>query len=85
MRTSRVSGKPSPTIRATALRSDLYRVLDHILESGEPVRVERKGRVLRIEPESLASKLENLAARPELIIGNPDDLVSIDWTHEWKP
>ncbi|MSP24213.1 MAG: type II toxin-antitoxin system Phd/YefM family antitoxin [Myxococcales bacterium] len=84
-RTSRGPRRTAPAIRATALRADLYRLLDHVLETGQPVRVERKGKVLRIEPEASASKLESLLPQPDLIIGDPDDLVSIDWSDEWKP
>jgi hypothetical protein len=29
--------------------------------------------------------LDSLEEHPEFIAGNPDDLVQIDWSEEWKP
>jgi antitoxin (DNA-binding transcriptional repressor) of toxin-antitoxin stability system len=69
-------------IKATKLRQNLYRILDEILESGVPVEIERNGRVLKIVPEK-ANKLGNLE-RHEVINGNPEELVHLDWTDEWK-
>ena len=31
------------------------------------------------------SKLDRLISRPDAIVGDPDDLVEMDWTHEWNP
>ena len=35
-------------LTASKLREDIYRVLDHVLATGEPVEIERNGRRLRI-------------------------------------
>lgn len=35
-------------ITPTALRKNLYQLLDHVLESGEPILIKRKGRELVI-------------------------------------
>jgi hypothetical protein len=75
------------SLTATQLRKNVYRVLDEILETGRPVEIERKGRMLRIdlvEPRA-GSKLSRLERRPEVIVGDPDDLVEIDWSAEWNP
>ena len=72
-------------ITATQLRSNLYRVLDAILESGEPVEIVRHGRRLRIVPDEPACRLDRLQKRPEAIVGDPDELVAIDWTDTWQP
>lgn len=72
-------------IRATRLRAQLYRVLDKVLETGEPVEIERRGKILRIVPASPPRKLDSLVERPEYIKGDPDDLVHLDWSGEWKP
>ena len=72
-------------ITATRLRSELYRILDRVLETGEPVEIERRGRILRIETSVPASKLDRLEAHPEFIVGDPDDLVHLDWSGEWRP
>lgn len=73
------------TLSATRLRQDIYNVLDDILETGRPVEVERRGRRLRIEVVEQVSRLARLEPRPELIVGDPDDLVHLDWSDEWSP
>jgi hypothetical protein len=49
------------------------------------VEIERKGKKLRIVAVSPPSKLENLERHPGTIIGDPEDLVHMDWSAEWKP
>ena len=66
------------------LRANLYRILDRIAESGEPVEIERKGRALRIVAEQ-DGKLDLLKPHPEYLQVAPDDLVHVDWSHEWRP
>jgi antitoxin (DNA-binding transcriptional repressor) of toxin-antitoxin stability system len=76
---------------ATELRANLYRVLDAVLATGEPVEIERQGRTLRIVADAprVPATEEELFARltphPDCIIGDPDDLVHMDWSDEWKP
>jgi len=72
------------TLRASALRENIYRILDEILETGVPVDIERKGKLLRIAAVEPKSKLANLKPR-DLIVGDPEDLVHIDWSEEWRP
>jgi hypothetical protein len=71
-------------LRASALRENIYRILDEILETGVPVDIERKGKLLRIAAVEPRSKLANLTPR-DLIVGDPEDLVHIDWSEEWRP
>ena len=70
---------------ASALRADLYKLLDRVLETGEPLEIERRGRVLRIVAERKTAKLDLLKPPTGLIIGDPMDLVHMDWSSEWKP
>jgi hypothetical protein len=72
------------TLTASKLRENVYRILDRVLETGEAVEVVRKGRVLRIVADTPSSRLARLKRRA-CIRGNPDDLVEIDWSKEWKP
>lgn len=72
-------------LTASRLRADIYQVLDLVLESGVPAEIERKGRVLRIVPDAMPSRLERLVERPTFIKGDPDDLVHLDWSAEWRP
>jgi hypothetical protein len=73
-------------VTASRLREDIYNILDSILETGEPVEIERKGRVLRIvaEPPPV-SRLARIRKRPGLINGDPEDLAEIDWSAHWNP
>jgi antitoxin (DNA-binding transcriptional repressor) of toxin-antitoxin stability system len=70
---------------ATELRQDLYRLLDRVLETGEPLEIERRGRRLRIVPEQPPRKLDRLVAHPDYVTGDPEDLVHVDWSAEWQP
>ena len=72
-------------LTATELRSNLYRVLDHVLETGESVDIVRNGRVVRLVPDTPRLRLDALEPHPDSIVGDPGDLVHLDWSHEWKP
>jgi hypothetical protein len=69
---------------ASELRADVYRVLDSVLETGLPVEIERKGRVLKIVEDKPAPKLSKLVQRAYLH-GQPEDIVHMDWSRDWKP
>jgi len=71
-------------VTATALRQDIYRILDQVLETGVPVDIERKGQILHLVADKPRSRLANLVRR-ECITGDPEDIVYVDWTEEWKP
>lgn len=73
------------TYSITALRADLYRLLDQVLETGVPIEVERNGRRLRIAPVESTSRLDRIRPMPGLIVGDPEDLVHMDWSGEWRP
>jgi len=72
-------------ITASKLRSDIYRLLDEVLETGQALEIERKGRVLQILPKEAGPRLERLPRRQDFIAGDPADLVSLDWSGEWRP
>ena len=71
-------------ISSTKLRENIYKILDEVLKTGEPIEVRRKGRSLRIVPEPPASRVAMLRRRPT-IKGDAGDLVHMDWSGEWKP
>jgi hypothetical protein len=72
-------------LTASKLRENIYRVLDHALETGEVVEIERNGRRLRIVPDEPQTRLERLVSRPDAVIGDSEDFVHLDWSTEWKP
>ena len=72
-------------VSASILRANVYRLLDQALETGLPIEVERKGKILPITPESPPSKLGRLTRRATYIRGDANDQVHMDWSSEWKP
>ncbi len=71
------------TLSATKLRQNLYRILDEVLDSGIPVKISRKGEILKIIPEKKKSKLERLKEH-KTIIGDPESIIDIDFNEDWK-
>lgn len=70
------------TVSPTELRSNIYKLLDDVLNSGIPLEINKGGKLLRIVPVAKNNKLANLKSRPGVIVGNPDDLVDINWEKE---
>lgn len=68
----------------SALRQDIYKILDRILETGVPLEIERKKGRLRIVPVKKRKKLSNLKKR-QIMKCRPEDIVHIDWSREWHP
>ena len=76
-------------VTATKLRSELYQILDRVLETGESVEVTRARGTVVIKP--LRSEKRSRAAKrkpkpnPNLVVGDPDELIHFDWVSHWKP
>lgn len=71
-------------ITASELRANIYRLLDQVAKTGEPIEIERDGRLLRIVAVAPPRRLERLVRR-DIILGDPNDLVHMDWSSEWRP
>lgn len=71
-------------ITVSKLREDIYRILDQVLESGEPVVIRRRGKLLRIIPGEQPRRLP-LRSRPEFLRCDPEELIHVDWSSEWRP
>jgi hypothetical protein len=72
-------------ITASALRANVYRLLDEVLDSGRPLEIERKGKVVVIAPKEAQSIWERLPQREGAIVGDPDEVIHMDWSSEWNP
>jgi antitoxin (DNA-binding transcriptional repressor) of toxin-antitoxin stability system len=70
-------------ITASQLRQDIYRLLDQVLSSGQPLEIERKGRTLRLVPDEAVGRLDRIQVDPGALSGDPEDLVSLDWSEHW--
>lgn len=72
-------------LSASRLRADIYRILDEVLKTGEPVEVDRGGKRLRIAAVDPPGRLARLGQHTDAVAGDPEDLVHLDWTEEWRP
>jgi antitoxin Phd_YefM of type II toxin-antitoxin system len=72
-------------VSASELRQNIYRLLDEVLETGIPLEIERKGQRLRIVPADSGSRLDRVVEHPDFIVGDPDEVVHIDWSEHWRP
>lgn len=70
---------------ASKLRANIYRMLDEVLETGQPLEIERNGKTLVIAPKEEQSIWDRLPRREGAIVGDPDELIHIDWSSEWNP
>ena len=71
----------------TELRKNIYSVFDEVIKTGKTIEIQSKGKTVSLSPRKRVAKLERLkkAALPQAIIGNPDDLIHLDWEKEWQP
>lgn len=69
-------------ISLTALRQQLFKVVDRVIKTGVPVEISRRGHKLRIVPVAKTSKLARLTPH-KAIVGNPEDLVEFK-TGKWQ-
>jgi hypothetical protein len=72
-------------ISASKLRANVYRLLDEVLETGQPLEIERNGQTLLIAPKEGRSLWDRLPQRRGYVVGDPDELIHIDWSSEWNP
>lgn len=70
-------------VSASELRQNIYRLIDQVLATGEPLVIERKGRTLRLVTDEPTGRLARIQPHPEAIVGDPEELVTIDWSEEW--
>jgi len=66
-------------------KKEILDILDQVAKTGAPMEIELKGKRLLISSAEKRRNLDRLKDHPDFIVGNPDDLVHIDWSAEWKP
>lgn len=73
------------TVTATELRSDVYKLLDEVLATGVPLEIKKAGRTLRIVPVEPVDKFADMEFRPDVVNGDPADLIHIEWEYNvWE-
>jgi hypothetical protein len=64
------------------IENNFLRLLDKVVKTGVPLEIERKGKRLLISPAKKHRDLDRLENHPDFVVGNPDDLIHIDWSSE---
>lgn len=74
------------TITPTQLRENIYKILDQVIETQNPIEILRKGQILKliIEPKKSRGKLANLMAHPGTLSTDPESIVQMDWSSHWE-
>jgi hypothetical protein len=67
----------------TGHKKDIYKLLYKIARTGTPAEIEWEGKHFMISPSGKKG-LDCLENHPDFIVGNPDELVHVDWSPEWK-
>ncbi len=71
-------------LTASKLRENIYRILDRVAKTGEPVDIQRGETTLSIVPKSrLFRKLSRLQ-KQSLTDEDSDRFEHIDWSSEWN-
>jgi len=65
----------------TALRQQLFKVVDQVIATGIPIEIKRNGHIVKIVLDDRKSKLGNLL-KHDCIVGDPEELVNLS-TQEW--
>jgi len=72
-------------VTVSKLRENIYRLIDQVIDTGIPLEIKRKGKILKIVPEDPKDKLDNLITRSEYLKCDPEDIIHLDWSGEWRP
>lgn len=70
-------------VNASTLRENIYRLLDQVLETGQALEIERKGKLLRVVPVAEPAKIARLVQH-DCLHGDPEAIVHLDWSEEWR-
>ena len=73
-------------ITPTQLRANLYKVLDEVIKTQQPIEINRNGQIIKLvlEEKKNRGKLINLKPHPKTLAGDPDDIVHMDWSSHWQ-
>jgi len=70
------------SISVTELRGNIYKLFDKVLKTGIPIEINKGGKKLKIVAVENLNKLDNLIASPQVIKGDPDNLIDMTWEKE---
>ena len=69
------------TVTVTELRSNIYNLLEEVLTTGVPIEINKGGRKLHIKPADPVDKFADLVYQPDVINGDPEEIVNIQWDY----
>ena len=72
---------PDIPLTATTLRSDICRILDEILETGQPREVVRRCQTVVLMPKTGCRFQWSELPRRDVLACTPDELVATGWDH----
>ena len=72
-------------VSPSQLRADIYNLIDRVIETGEPLEIDRNGKIVRLVPPREISWLDRLPVRDGVVVGDPEGLVHVDWSAHWHP
>lgn len=75
----------SQSLTATHLRAELFKTLDRVATTGEPVEIARPAGTLRIVAAGSGSRLSRLVPHPGTVQGDADELANLGWENAWQP
>ena len=67
------------SVTPTELRTNIYKLLDEVLQTGLPLEIKKGDQRLRIIPVETKDKFQNLVSRPDVIQGDPEALAELNW------
>ena len=70
-------------ITPSKFRSNIYRLLDQVIDTGEPLLIKRRKEILKVIPVRKFLKLDRLI-RHSCLKGDPESIVHCDWLKEWS-
>lgn len=76
------------TITLSALRQNIYRIIDELIETGEPIIISRKGTKVIISREDNRKPMDRLIDRSSQLDQSHDEMdlgiTEGDWQKEWE-
>lgn len=59
---------------------ELLKILDTVAKTGVPAQIDRLGKQLLVSPVEYEGKLAKLEAHPDFVIGDPEEIVHLEWS-----
>ncbi len=70
-------------VNATKFRSNLYKLLDDVIETGNALKIKKNNSILEVSLKQKPSKLDRLT-RHNCLNVPPESIIHVDWIKEWK-